>query len=121
LLCQNIGTRANKEDREVKKFFQGRYRAVRNLDEEMLLACSAYVDLNLIRATMAESIEMSDFTSAQLRIESIQAAFKDPSIESASLRDSFLTPLTIDERNDPIGPCASRSGKRCSDKGFCRC
>ena len=31
LLCQNIGTRANKEDREVGKFFQGRYRAVRIL------------------------------------------------------------------------------------------
>ena len=32
--------------------------------------------------------------------------------------DSFLAPLMIDERNDPIGPCASRTGKRCSDKGF---
>jgi len=42
LLCQNIGTRANKEDREVGKFFQGRYRAVRILNEATLLACSAY-------------------------------------------------------------------------------
>ena len=48
LLCQNIGTRANKEAREVGNFFEGRYRAVRILDEETLLACSAYVDLNLI-------------------------------------------------------------------------
>jgi len=45
---QNIGTRANKKDREVGKFFQGRERAVRIPDEETLLACSAYVDLNLI-------------------------------------------------------------------------
>ena len=87
------------------------------------MACSAYVDLNLIRAAMAETIEQSDFTSAQRRTESIQVASKNPSIESASVRDSFLAPLTIDERNDPIepcasGPCASRSGKRCSDKGF---
>jgi len=95
LLCQNIGTRANKEDREVGKFFQGRYRAVRILDKETLLACSAYVDLNLIRAAMAETIEQSDFTSAQRRIESIQTLSKDPSIESASLRDSFLAPLTV--------------------------
>jgi len=72
LLCQNIGTRANKEDRKVGKFFQGRYRTVRILDEATLLACSAYVDLNLIRAAMAETIELSDFTSAQRRIESIQ-------------------------------------------------
>jgi len=66
---------------------------------------------------------LSDFTSAQRRIESIQAASKEPLIESASLRDSFLAPLTIDERNDPIGlcasgPCASSSGKLFSDKGF---
>jgi len=46
LLCQNIGTRANHDDKEVGKFFQGRYRAVRILDEATLLACSAYVDLN---------------------------------------------------------------------------
>ena len=61
LLCQNIGTIANKEDREVGKFFQGRYRALRILDEETLLACSAYVDLNLIRAAMA----IKDFCRCQ--------------------------------------------------------
>jgi len=43
-LCQNIGTRANQEVKEVGKFFQGRYRSVRILDEAMLLACAAYVD-----------------------------------------------------------------------------
>ena len=41
LLCQNIGTRANRDDNQVGKFFQGRYRAVRILDEETLLACAA--------------------------------------------------------------------------------
>jgi hypothetical protein len=28
-----------------------------------------------------------------------------------------LSPLTINEQTDPIGPSASRNGKRCSDKG----
>ena len=37
LLCQNIGTRENREDKQVGKFFQGRYRAVRILDEEKRL------------------------------------------------------------------------------------
>ena len=32
LLCQNIGTRVNQEDKEVGKFFQGRFRAVWILD-----------------------------------------------------------------------------------------
>ena len=31
--------------------------------------------------------------------------------------DAFLSPLTINEQTDPIGPSASRNGKRCSDKG----
>ena len=46
LLCQNIAVRANREDKEMGKFFQSRFRAVRLLDEQALLACAAYVDLN---------------------------------------------------------------------------
>ena len=116
LLCQNIGTRANREDLEVGKFFQGRYRAVRILDEETLLACAAYVDLNLIRAAMAETIEESDFTSVQRRIQTVQQTIATKS--SAGTIDSFLAPLTIDEKKDPIGPCPNQTRKRCSDKGF---
>ena len=32
--------------------------------------------------------------------------------------DTFLAPLTIDEKNDSIGACANQSRERCSDKGF---
>jgi hypothetical protein len=117
LLCQNIGTRANQEDRQVGKFFQGRYHAVRILDEETLLACAAYVDLNPIRAAMAETLEASEFTSVQRRVQAMrQAATSIPS-NGASV-DSFLSPLTIDEKNDAIGACANRTRERCSDKGF---
>ena len=117
LLCQNIGTRANHEDKQVGKFFQGRYRAVRILDEETLLACAAYVDLNPIRAAMAETLETSDHTSAQRRIQSLpQSATSVPS--SSPPVDSFLSPLTIDEKNDSIGACANKAKVRCSDKGF---
>ena len=72
LLCQNIAMRANREDQEVGKFWQARYRAVRLLDEESLLACAAYVDLNPIRAALAETIEASDYTSAQRRVQTLQ-------------------------------------------------
>jgi len=117
LLCQNIGTRANQEDKQVGKFFQGRYRAVRILDEETLLACAAYVDLNPIRAAMAETLETSEYTSVQRRIESLkQLTSSTPSNETTV--DSFLSPLTIDEKRDSIGACAHQTRQRCSDKGF---
>ena len=60
ILCQKIGTRANQDDQENGKFFQGRFKAVRLLDDEAVLACSTYVDLNPIRASMAKSIEKSE-------------------------------------------------------------
>jgi hypothetical protein len=73
LLCQKIGQRANKEDSEVGKFWQARYRAVRLLDETAILACAAYVDLNPIRVALAETIETSPYTSAQQRALELQA------------------------------------------------
>ena len=117
LLCQNIGTRANQEDKQVGKFFQGRFLAIRILDEESLLACAAYVDLNPIRAAMAETLESSDYTSVQRRIQSLQQTGPSTTIERTT-GASFLSPLTIDEKNDSIGACANPSGVRCSDKGF---
>ena len=72
LLCQQIAVRANHEDAEIRKFFQSRDRAVRLLDESALLACAAYVDLNPIRAALAETLESSDFTSVQRRIQAVE-------------------------------------------------
>ena len=73
LLSQNIAQRANKEDGEIGKFWQARYRGVRLLDETDILACAAYLDLNPIRAALAETIEGSDFTSAQKRAAGLVA------------------------------------------------
>ena len=72
LLCQQIAVRSNHEDREVGRFFSSRYKAVRLLDESALLACAAYVDLNPIRAAMAETLESSDYTSVQRRIQGLE-------------------------------------------------
>ena len=66
--CQKIAIRANQEDAEVGKFWQSRYRAVRLPDEESVLACAGYVDLNPIRAALAQTLETSDLTSDQLMV-----------------------------------------------------
>ena len=114
LLCQKIAVRANREDEQTGKFWQGRFRAIRILDESGLLACAAYVDLNPIRAALAETLEESDYTSAQRRIESLQS----PDANADHRADRFLAPLTIDELRDELGTRPSTSGYRCSDNGF---
>ncbi len=68
LLSQPIAQRANLEDKETGRFWAGRFRAVRLEDKPAVLACSAYVDLNLIRAKMAESLE--EVTTHQFKQES---------------------------------------------------
>ena len=59
--AENIARQANKEDRTTGRFWQGRYRAQILLDEASILACAAYVDLNPIRAALADRPENSEF------------------------------------------------------------
>ncbi|TWU05025.1 transposase [Stieleria varia] len=118
LLNQRIAQRANHEDEETGRFFQDRYRAVRLIDESALLACAAYVDLNPIRAAMAETIEQSDHTSAQRRVETCTEQPATTHNDGLRHDDSFLAPVEIDESNGETSPVASQSGTRCSDKGF---
>lgn len=114
LLSQPLAAMANREEGQLGRFWQGRFRAVRICDEASLLACAAYVDLNPIRAALAETLERSDYTSIQRRIESLP--HKGAPAEPA--KDRFLAPIAIDEQRDAIGPVASRSPYRASDKGF---
>ena len=118
LLSQNIAQRANRDDRETGKFWQARYRAVRLLDETSLLACSTYVDLNPIRAAMAQTLETSEYTSVKHRIEALRSSARGTKAAGAHPPDGYLAPLSIDERRDPTGPCAHTQGLRASDKGF---
>jgi hypothetical protein len=117
LLCQHVAQRANREEGEgLGKFWQSRFKAVRVLDEATVLACSAYVDLNPIRAAMAECLESSQYNSAKRRIESLmQQASGTPPSQSP---DNFLSPVCVDEARDPIGPHPSANSPRCSDKGY---
>lgn len=113
ILCQKIGTRANREDKEVGKFFQGRFKAVKLLDVESILACSVYVDLNPIRAAIAESIEDSKHTSGKLRFEA-----KKANIDANSDVDFFLAPVPIAGAENVKQDSSLANGKRCSNKGF---
>lgn len=127
LLSQNIAQRANKEDGEVGKFWQARYRACRLIDETAILSCAAYVDLNPIRAALAETIEESDLTSAQKRASAMQARHgrkspgKPAGTQSPQIRSinaaQHLAPVELKSGGE-LGPDPHRRGSRCSNKGF---
>ena len=68
-LAEPIARLANKQDECTGRFWEGRFKAQRIVDEAGLLACAMYVDLNPVRAAMAESPETSLHTSAYDRIE----------------------------------------------------
>ncbi|MAQ02114.1 MAG: transposase [Alteromonadaceae bacterium] len=68
LLNEYIARRANKEDECTGHFWEGRFKSQALLDETSLAACMAYVDLNPVRACLANTPESSAHTSIQKRI-----------------------------------------------------
>jgi len=70
MLNEHIAKTANQEDKVTGSFFESRFKSQALLDEKALLTCMAYVDLNPIRAAIAQTPEDSDYTSIQERIKS---------------------------------------------------
>ena len=123
--AENIARRCNREDGVTGHFWESRFKSQLIVDEAGLLACAAYVDLNPIRAAMAETPETSEFTGAKDRIDDLAARSKNSRISDHDwersrrrARSGWLSPIEIDEASDPTGPDASNDGRRASWKGF---
>jgi len=124
-LCEPIARRANAEDQATGKFFESRYKSQALTDETAVLACSVYVDLNPIRACLADTPENSQFTAAFERIaamrQTVAAPPVDPAMAAAAsgTRDAWLSPVADgDVRLDPRTTCATHSAHRASNRGF---
>jgi hypothetical protein len=126
LAAEPIARRANQEDRVTGHFWEGRFKSVKLCDEAAILACGVYVDLNVIRAGLAQTPEESDFTSAQRRIEALAGQGNEARGEQratsesspAASPDDWLAPLALDEATASPGPAPSECPARCSDRGF---
>jgi REP element-mobilizing transposase RayT len=73
-ISEPIAKRANGDDQVTGHFWEARFKAQPLLDETAIAACLAYVDLNPIRAAVAQTPETSQFTSIHDRIADRQSA-----------------------------------------------
>jgi hypothetical protein len=73
-----IAVLANKEDGCKGHFWEGRFISQALKDESALLVCMSYVDLNPVRAGIAQNLEESQHTSIRQRILTVKAGGKPP-------------------------------------------
>ena len=98
--AEKIARTANREDDCTGRFWEGRFKAQRILDDLGTLACTMYVDLNLIRASITRTIERSVYSSAYDRLmselgEEIRSAAFDLSVLSTEEAGDFHKHQTI--------------------------
>jgi hypothetical protein len=67
-LNESIARQANEEDNCSGRFWERRFKSQALLNEKALAACMAYVNLNSVRAGMAETPKESAHASIQARI-----------------------------------------------------
>jgi REP element-mobilizing transposase RayT len=68
-LNEPIARQANREDQCTGHFWESRFKSYPLDTEEAVLTCMAYVDLNPIRAGIADTPETSEYTSVRERIQ----------------------------------------------------
>jgi hypothetical protein len=122
-LCERIARLGNEEDGCKGRFFQGRFECRVLENEQAILQCGIYVDLNVIRAGEAQTPETSRHTSIYDRLQACQARAEAKrmscDVALGDQPDHWMSPLELDEGQPIDSPLLYESftGRRASDKG----
>lgn len=113
-LAEPIARIANKQEEVTGRFWEGRFKAQRITDEAGLLACSVYVDLNPVRARIADSPDTSEYTSIYDRLK----ATRGSRIDSAAfdLCDLCVADAAESGKQNQETPVAKLKQERASAK-----
>ena len=99
MCCLNESTarQANQEDNCKERFWEGRFKSQALLDDEQaLLACMVYADLNPVRAGMCKTQEASDFTSIQQRMQE----YRDKAVDNKQPPHAKI--YKTDNKEEPV-------------------
>jgi hypothetical protein len=88
VLNESIARLANAEDGVTGRFWEGRFKSQALLDDAAVLTAMAYVDLNPIRAKLAETPETSDYTAIAERLAELQGRAPGAQMARSRSRDN---------------------------------
>ena len=111
-LNEPLARLANQEDGVTGHFWEGRFKSIPLLDQAALFTCMAYVDLNPVRACLANTLETADFTSIQDRMLAAVAAESDLTRRAKAERERLEQAQSQATCLLPIAACTGDAGNR---------